>query len=372
VPRPPARIVSIQACRGIAASLVIFAHNSVSIFSRPKYWPSNPVGHWLDWTHVGVELFFVISGFIIAEVHAKDIGHPNRIPAFLRKRFLRIYPLYWIILAFLLVLYFAKPSFGEGFERLPAYIASSATLIDWLPLSPTRQPVTILPVAWSLYHEILFYAAFMALLFSRRFGALVLTTWFAACIVNLLFGPFGGMAGLYIAPRNLVFAMGLFAAWALRRGRIPAPALCLALGLLLFFGAAIQEVTPHILSEPVESLTCGLGAMLALLGLVELERTHHLRTPKFLVSLGDASYSIYLIHLPVLIFTAKLVIPLRAHLHLPLAIWYALFFCVALAAGFAVHYALEKPLLRLLHSKPAGGQAYKASAGAPPLDPAGA
>jgi peptidoglycan/LPS O-acetylase OafA/YrhL len=355
IPRAPARIVSIQACRGIAATLVIFAHTSVSIFSRPKYWPSNPVGHWLDWTHVGVELFFVISGFIIAEVHAKDIGQPRRIPGFLRKRFLRIYPLYWVILAFLIGLYFVEPGFGEGFERLPGYIVSAATLIDWLPLSPTRQPVTILPVAWSLYHEILFYAAFMALLISRRLGACVLAAWFAACAVNLLFGPFGGMAGLYIAPRNLVFAMGLFAAWALRRGRIPAPALCLVLGLILFFGAAIQEVTPHILSEPVESLTCGLGAMLGLLGLVELERTHHLRTPKVLVSLGDASYSIYLIHLPVLIFTAKLAIPLRADLHLPLPVWYALFFCVALAAGFALHYGLEKPLLRLLHSKPAGG-----------------
>ena len=81
-----------------------------SIFLRwIKYLEFDPSRRLFDFGHAGVEFFFVLSGFIILHIHWKDLGHPSRFSSFAGKRFLRIYPMYWLVLAAIIPVYFFSP-----------------------------------------------------------------------------------------------------------------------------------------------------------------------------------------------------------------------------------------------------------------------
>lgn len=80
---------SLQLWRGLAALLVVLFHTSL-IFTLEKYWGADPMKGLFSFGAAGVEMFFVISGFIILHVHWGDIGVPGKLPGFLKKRFVRI------------------------------------------------------------------------------------------------------------------------------------------------------------------------------------------------------------------------------------------------------------------------------------------
>ncbi|HWK48159.1 MAG TPA: acyltransferase [Stellaceae bacterium] len=350
VARPPT-LHSVQAGRGLAALLVVLGHTSASVFDIPKYWATNPVGPLFDFGHAGVEFFFVLSGFIILFVHWADIGRGARSANFLRKRFLRIYPIYWLVLAALLVVYFAVPSFGEGFERDPDIILSSALLILGDRVSDTFKPITIIPAAWTLYHEVLFYAFFMILILSRRIGAGLFLAWLVLSSLPLFGADITGVAAFYLAPYHLLFAMGMAAAWLYRRQRVPLPAVLAVLGPLLFFGAGMEEVWIGWLPIDLRSLVYGLGSMLSLLAYADLERRGRLRVPAALVLLGEASYALYLVHLPVLVLLAKLSTRLPGRDAIPLGVSYAVFVVTTVLIGVMFHLVVERPLLRRLNRR---------------------
>ena len=73
--------------------------------------------------YAGVEFFFVLSGFIMVLVHRRDFGQPSKALVFMRKRVVRIYPIYWLVMAFLLAIYFVSPGRGPDHARDP--LASS-------------------------------------------------------------------------------------------------------------------------------------------------------------------------------------------------------------------------------------------------------
>src|SRR4051794_15071476 len=108
---------SLQACRAMAAILVVLYHTSHGIFRLDKYFGHKPFGHVFDFGFAGVDFFFVLSGFIMMHVHGRDIGQPRAFASYLWKRFSRIYPAYWIVFAAILPVYFLVPSFGLGHER---------------------------------------------------------------------------------------------------------------------------------------------------------------------------------------------------------------------------------------------------------------
>src|SRR3954454_3990840 len=91
-------IVSLQGLRGVAALLVLLAHSS-TIAGSGKYLDHDPTHGLFLFGSSGVYLFFVLSGFIIAHVHADDVGRPGAAGRYLWRRFARIYPFYWVVLA---------------------------------------------------------------------------------------------------------------------------------------------------------------------------------------------------------------------------------------------------------------------------------
>lgn len=345
---------SLQAGRGIAALMVVFYHLNGSIFGKPEYDP-NQMHPLFEAGWAGVDFFFVLSGFIIYHVHQKDIGKRGRLGDYAFKRFVRIYPTYWLVLAAIVPIYFLKPSFGAGFETNPAQIAASFAL--WpMPNYP------ILQVAWTLRHEVLFYLAFALLIAHRPTGILVLMAWALACGGWLASGAKDFPASFLLHEVNLLFFLGIATAWACDAARLrPTPAACLLIaGVLVFLRStlAVVEGAPGALTH----IGFGIGSALAIFGGVNLERGGRLPVPRLLSLLGDASYSIYLTHFLALSLSAKVLYGSHLDGLLPRTVIFIILLVGATVAGLAFHFYVEKPVLNLFKRRHKGDRSNEVPA----------
>ena len=124
------------------------------------------------------------------------------------------------------------------------------------------------------------------------------------------------------------------------------PGLLLAGGVALFFGVGLQDLyAVEPLLKPLRTIGYGLGATLMILGLAELERAGRLAAPGWLKLLGDASYALYLVHIPVLSLATKLLFASGLADSLPHAISFFGLFAVASLAGLVFHLLIEKTIL---------------------------
>jgi exopolysaccharide production protein ExoZ len=332
----------LQAARAVAALLVVLFHVTLSPFGSPAYGlRAPPFNRFFAFGHAGVEFFFVLSGFVILHVHWQDIGRPQRALSYLWKRIRRIYPLYWAILLPAVVAYLAVPSFGEPMFRDPGVILSSFLLVHF------RTDIVVIYVAWTMYHEVLFYAAFALLILDRLLGTAVFTVWLLASAAALMTAP-GFPLVFWSSPLHLLFAMGMAVAWRVRRGSVSFAAMIAVAGILVFVSSGVDEVYLGELTARQASMLYGLGAAMALAGLVSLEQDGRIRIPGALRLMGDASYSIYLVHLPVLSLLARLQVQARIAELLPPNVGFILMAALAVSPGVAVHVLVERPLLGLL------------------------
>ena len=286
------------------------------------------------WGYAGVEFFFVLSGFIIAHVHRQDIGRPERIRHFLRKRISRIYPVYWLVLTALLVGYAALPNLAPEAARDPYTVVTSYLLVP----SESR---TVLPVAWTLKHEVAFYLAFVAFLISARLGALLFGLWMAACALRLVEPATGFPASFILSPYNLLFALGVGVAHLHPRVPRQAAAALLVLGIAGFMAVGFSE--QYLAPWPLGARTLAYGISAAAV-VAALARARY-ATPRSWSFLGDASYAIYLLHLPAMNVAAILLAQLGVQVFLPPLVLLMALSCVAVLAGAAAHVMVERPLL---------------------------
>jgi exopolysaccharide production protein ExoZ len=316
------KLDSLQSLRGMAAMLVVLFHASGMIGSE-AYGDRTVFGDFFSWGHSGVQLFFVISGFIILYVYRNDIGRPETFKKYAIKRFVRIYPVYWVVLVPLIALYFAIPQFGTGAETELSVIVGSIFLVGTAP--------PILTVAWTLFHEILFYAIFGLMILNRGLGMIAMVIWFIGCVL----GP------TYVfAPINLLFLFGMVAALvALRPEKVPALT-CLLFGASGFMAVGVAEWLGWFEpSDPPSTLLYGLTALLVVIGSVRLEQEGKMTIPRSTSFVGDASYSIYLVHYPVIVMGVKFWGGMPEHLLFTVVVM------AAALAGIALHLLIERPLL---------------------------
>ena len=303
--------------------------------------------------HAGVDFFFVLSGFIIAYVHARDIGRPERLARYLQRRFTRIYPFYWIICLLTLPLL----AFSTH-QDLPTGMNIGTSFL----LIPIGQ-LPFIDVAWTLRHEVVFYVLFATLVFDRRLGIVLMAVWFFLSLPSLG-GPFDDMASA-LSVFNLEFLFGLGAAWLLARRTVPAPLAFFGCGAALFFALAVAEdarlfagatLAPH--------LGYAIGSMLVIIGLTERERQGGLTLPAFLVSLGTASYAIYLTQ--GLGTAVGWQVMIRMHLDSVMPIWtqFLSLYIVAAASGWAISMMIERPVLSLVRNALARARGAPAAAAA--------
>ena len=318
----------------MAAFAVVLYHLNGSIFGKAKYFPDqiHPI---LGAGHAGVEFFFVLSGFLMVWLYGGRLGRSDAVWPFLKKRFVRIYPVYWVVLTVLLPVYFLMPGVGEGYETQPWSILTSYLLF------PTPQD-PILQVAWTLRFEIFFYLMFAALIAWPRAVLPIFLVW-AIGGATSLFIPLRFPLSFVFNPMILLFLYGAVAAQIARRG-IAAPRLVAACGIVGFAGVAVGEV--HFdLARGLCMTGYGLFAAAAVAGLVKLEQAGRLTVPRWLSYQGDASYALYLVHFPMLSIGVKLVFAANLDSILPPAMIACLLVALCVIAAIALHEIFERRLL---------------------------
>lgn len=326
----------IEVGRGVAAAVVVF-HHAGNMMAEPRFFGVHPFGGHLRNFNVGVDFFFVLSGFIIAWVHWGDLGQPSKVSGYARKRFLRIFPPYWGILFPLIAFYLLVPGFGSPSQVDPVNIALSIVLLPY-----TAQPV--LGVAWTLTHEIFFYLIFALVIAAGRRALWLLPAWAAIIVAGHAFQPLSYPLSFLLSPFNLEFILGVGTALLLRRRTIPMSWLLLALGIgafasLMLFATAIQD------DMLVGRLAFGVSAALFILGAVEIERSRPIPLHPALSFFGASSYSVYLVHTLALIVLLHIVSRIMGRA-LPPDLAALALAAGALAAGFAYHLLVESRLTR--------------------------
>lgn len=343
--REPRRFASLHAGRGIAAMLVMMYH--ATILAHDKF-ASEFLGGWFWMGNAGVDFFFVLSGFVIYTTHADDLGRPERAPRYLRKRFVRVFPPYWVATMMVLPVYFLAPWLGQGDERSPGVIVGSLLLI------PMDRP-PILVVAWSLIQELLFYGVFAGLIVTRGKWYRVLVL--AGCVVLTVLSArhfrepaqFASPWSQWLLwPQNIEFAAGVAAGWLVRRSapegavRLAWAALAVVAGVLFLATGAL----PHEMIDPRRGdhvLVFGGLATAIVLALGMAESGGEWRNGRGLRRLGDASFAVFLVHAPVMAGVARLVRPTATAVSPTLWVLTAIF--VAVAAGLAFHQYIERPMM---------------------------
>ncbi len=329
---------SLQIGRGFAALFVVLYHLNNSVWGIAKYFP-DPFSPLLSFGNAGVQFFFVLSGFIIYLVHADDTGRPRRLLSFAFKRFVRVYPTYWVVLFAVLAALLMNPALGTLGERTVSRVAASVLLIPY-PQDP------IVSVAWTLEHELLFYTIFSIVILNASIGKWVFVAWQAACLANTLAGSSEFPYGIIFSANNLLFSFGLAMAFLFRKWRCPAPGFVTISGALAFLAVGLHKVhAASPLTSDAYIVAFGASSAIAILGACNYERRYGLLAPRLLDTLGDASYSIYLVHLPLLSLFAKALFASGLAGLLPEGLSLILMVCVVLAAGVMFSKLIEMPLI---------------------------
>jgi exopolysaccharide production protein ExoZ len=323
------RLLSIQYLRAVAVLMVLGYH--ACLFG----WRTG-----FEIGAAGVDVFFVISGFILWTIAAERPQTPGR---FLLKRLGRVAPLYWLVTLAVAGLALWRP--GMIFDADPTAPHLALSMIFVHHLNPSGRPDPVLPVGWSLNDEALFYLIFAASLFAPqrwRFRALVIGL-VGVVVTGTVFYK------LYYLGYNMMFFQFIAGAWLAKRrleGRLPSAGW--GWMMLLWAIAIFAVLEPFDLYQTLmRPFTWGAPALALVAGAVTLEARKPLPNIPVLRFIGDASYSIYLVHWPV-VSALKYVMNSNQLIYLPLAIG------LSLAAGAILHIWVERPLLRLFHERLAG------------------
>ena len=284
---------------------------------------------------VGVDVFFVVSGFIMWVVAERRSPTPL---SFLRGRIRRIVPVYWMATAVMIA--------GGVVGLFPNLRLSIGHVLASFLFIPARSPSNgeiwpVLVQGWTLNYEMFFYVVFAAALFlPRRWRFLAIGMLFAALVVvGQMFASDNLFLVTYTRPIILEFvagmAIGMLWLQCLVPGRLTG-ALLVAAGL---GGFAVI----HLLGLPFGTWTCGPLATALVLGTVSLEASGGVARAALPAFLGDASYSIYLWHTFAISVVAKL--GMAAGIAMPALMVSAV--ATGILAGAIGYRVLERPTIRL-------------------------
>jgi peptidoglycan/LPS O-acetylase OafA/YrhL len=326
----------IQIFRGAAALAVMLYHMSMTNHFYSPY-----LANAFGWGHAGIDFFFQLSGFIMLYVHWEQAGQVRRAWRFVVLRAIRIYPIYWCVLAVTIVMFWLHPPPPENMwapltTLQPRTILNSALLRD-----PSH---TIIAPAWTLTYEVMFYL-FFALYFvvGRWVFALLSLAWVGAIVAQwqgIAYWPHPVLLRLIVGE----FFLGMAAAvivkcWAPRR--VSGWWVVLALAVWLVFARA--EMIGAI--EPYTWWAIPGFVLLLAGGLYDQATT---RTyDRALVLVGEASYVIYLIHYGMIALFARTVDAYRPLASRQPEVTLTLLALAIVLAGVAIHLVIERPLLRM-------------------------
>lgn len=285
------KILSIQYLRAAAALSVVLIHSSTSLLRDSSLIP-------LDFGQYGVDLFFVISGFIM---YFTTAGTPITASSFWARRAIRIWPLYFLLSTLALAMGIFLKGKVNSFSGSPVEYLKSLLFIPFLN-SMTGDVKPLIGQGWTLNYEVFFYAVFGLTLSTGRTSRLVICC--GALSALALLGSFlaapGPVLGTYTNSIILEFVWGMLIAYAIRVDRRCIPLLAwivLPLGLALTALSAVLGVESAIDTlGATRSIVIGIPCMAIILAAVLLEEHGTVPRWSFPLLVGEASYSLYLVH----------------------------------------------------------------------------
>lgn len=334
---------SLQIYRGIAALMVVIHHavGSLKYYHKIDYTFLNHVG---KFGKFGVDFFFVLSGFIISYSAYYKYNHPDSFKNYVKNRLIRVYIPYLPIGVAMYLLYTCFPAFSNGSREI--------SLLTSLTLLPQGNPA--LSVAWTLTFELCFYLLFSISFYSRRAWNCFAVVW-AILILTFNYSPlhsFGIMKNpifkLLFSTYNIEFLIG----YVLSLLIIYNIKISLKLNLIVLTLLLIPFLYPHFF--PVEMIDfyrnyVFAGFIFFILYITITYFNKKINQHSIMMYIGNASYSIYLIHNPL----QMIVLRFYPKISLIASIVLSLILVLTLSSIFGYLYYLifEKKYMEIVKSK---------------------
>jgi len=275
------RVNSIQYLRAIAALSVVIFHTLQSSTYR------FPVGA------AGVDIFFVISGFIMASLISSNESDPT---IFIVRRLARILPLYWFCTLAAIIINNFKPGIFYEFDPSIQNLILSLLFIPHIGTTALGSPT--LGQGWTLEYEMFFYfLCLLSLIFFNKNRLYMLTCIILTIVIfGILFNPSQKILSTYSSPLlcEFAFGIGLSMAW---RARLlpnfqPTGWILACLGVAVFVGETIGIIPLF----GVRALDWGIPAFMIVAGALMAENAGMMPISRLGLILGDSSYALYLTH----------------------------------------------------------------------------
>lgn len=320
------RFAFVDALRGFAALAVVLFHaiEGDHVRSLPE-WLRIIIGH----GHLGVAIFFVLSGFVIAHSLRDQRMTLGEAARFMMRRSIRLDPPYWVAIAIAVGFSLLATALIKG--RPAEEYTAGQLLAHPLYLQGILGYRNINPVFWTLCYEVQFYLVFAVLLVTRSWALI-----FAAFAISLAWplGLIPIIRGLFV---NLWFGfllgVGAYYAWTSRKAL---PWFAVYAGILLF--AALFRHDEF-------ALTCA-GTAVLIVAVAKLGYIGSLDW-RWLQYLGTISYSLYLLHNPITGATFRVGYLLTGRTAPTEWVWWITSIAASVLAAMALYYFVERPCIRL-------------------------
>lgn len=332
-------LYSLGLMRVVASLMVVVFHFNNML---TKEYGESIFGPMADYGIIGVDYFFVLSGFLLYQIHRKDWGKPALAAHYAAKRVARIVPLYWVALIATIAL-----SQLSSEPRMPVGL-------DWFYEFALIEPEQkrMIGVAWTLNLDMIYYIVFcFTILLPIWAGRTIMISWVSLIVVsNVMLGKQYGVAGSYA----LLFISGCFLSYVfslLRNIQFSRVFLLVvgALGLGVLIGMEyynrLQEVF-QLYEKMVVS--AGFFFMLGALLIWERQRGEGFMSSRLVVTLADATYSIYLFHIMMGIIMFKVVMVTGLDSFVDKRVLLASMVVLAAIGGVAIHKVIERPLMKAI------------------------
>ncbi len=334
-------LLSIQYLRAAAALMVVLLH------LYPQWQRMGFEGAEPGWLAGGVDIFFVISGYIMWTTTARRPVGPL---TFYRRRIARIVPLYWLLSAVVVGVMMVAPHAVQSTRFDLRHVLASFSFIAMESPSTGRVEPVLIP-GWTLNYEMFFYLVFGLTLTLRENVRLAVTGIVLAALVALhpLAQRLGPVAAFYTSSIMLEFLAGMALGWLTAKDRLQGNRLTgwglLLAGIVLMIALDGMEGVPRLAAMGAPATAIVAGALM-------LERAGGVPRMALPLRLGDASYSLYLSH-PLILSALGQAWRKWGLADMPGGLaWFAgVAVVITLACGLAVYQLLEQPLLRVLRGR---------------------
>jgi exopolysaccharide production protein ExoZ len=346
-PKNDQTFYGIQALRAIAALMVVLVHSiylwHTRILHQPDPW------YWMGGAS-GVDIFFVISGFVMTMSLPAISNFENRARVFLWRRITRIIPLYWLATTLKVVLLLAIPAAAMHPSLRLWNVIGSYLFV------PTANPdgliAPVIVQGWTLNFEMFFYLVFTCSLLVRLPTLTMLIPVLSLFAAIGLFLPLSTPPVLTLfSPLLVEFLFGVFIAQAVMKKRIPGA--WISATLAVTGCVALLTIFPHLPqgSDEVQKwrfVLWGLPAAAIVLGTVGLEPILTAGLPKWVFETGNASYSVYLTQAFVLPVLGIIISRMAINKVAALILMVCMGMLISFLTGDVVHRFIERPILARL------------------------